>query len=82
MDTSKIIFSCSIVTFSAIAAYLYYRKVKKQKLPRKWIPVGRLTEILMYPLKSGYRNQLTEAECTYFGLKQISEKGIYKLQDR
>lgn len=82
MDTPKIIISCSVITVSVIAGIWYYRKYRRERFPKKWVPIGKVSELLMYPLKSGYRTQVNEAECTYFGFKQVSDKNVYKLQDR
>lgn len=82
MDTPKILLSCSVISISIIAVLWYYRKAKKISVPKKWVPIGKVSELLMYPLKSCYRNNITEAECTQFGFKQITDEQVYKLQDR
>lgn len=81
--TPKAIVTCTVATISLIAGIIYYRKRRKaQSVPTKWLPVASVSELLLYPLKSGYRVDLQEAECTMFGFKQITDKAVFKLQDR
>lgn len=67
---------------SAVGFYLYQKK-KRGKPPQKWEQVGEVTELCVYPLKSGKRIALKRAEFTSYGIKQRKDDSkFYQLQDR
>lgn len=66
-------------TFALVGMYLYYRK-KKYSIPTKWEEIGTVSKLIIYPLKSGKRIVLHEAECTTFGLRDTN--GMFQLRDR
>lgn len=69
---------------AALGAY-FYRNRKKDILiiPWQWEEVGKLTKLNLYPLKSGHRIELNQAEATEFGLRQTKEdEDIFQLRDR
>lgn len=49
---------------------------------RKWRPVGKLSAIYIYPLKSGKFKEIQEGECTNRGLRCPSENGKASFRDR
>lgn len=73
----------SIALVSALGVYLYQTKRKSKKPPEKWEAVGEVTELYIYPLKSGRRVAVKKAECTQAGFKQTAEdEKVYQLRDR
>lgn len=74
--------STSIAILSVLGLY-FYQRTKKFKPPAKWQEIGKVTELFIYPLKSGRRVPVKKAECTKFGFKQteIDEK-TYQMRDR
>jgi len=67
---------------AALGAYVYQKK-KKEIIPWSWEEVGKLTKLNLYPLKSGHRIELLQAECTEFGLKQTADQeSAFQLRDR
>lgn len=72
----------SIAIASALGLYLYQRR-RKIRPPEKWEEVGKVTELFIYPLKSGRRVPLQNAECTKFAFKQTKDdERVYQLRDR
>lgn len=66
----------------AILIHLY-QKWKINRPPNEWELVGKVTQLYIYPLKSGKRIPLKTAECTKFGLKQpATPNNVYRLRDR
>lgn len=73
----------SIALVSALGLYLYQTRRKSKKPPEKWEAVGEVTELYIYPLKSGRRVAANKAECTQAGFKQSKEdEKVYQLRDR
>lgn len=74
-----------ILTPAAILAAglcVYYKK-KKEDLPSEWIKIGTVKSINLYPLKSGKRIELRDAEVTSVGLKQSNKvNNLFELRDR
>ncbi|CAG9765498.1 unnamed protein product [Ceutorhynchus assimilis] len=67
---------------AAVGAYIYQKK-KEEIVPWSWEEVGKLTKLNLFPLKSGHRIELTSAECTEFGLRQIPSNDVnFQLRDR
>lgn len=69
-----------IATTLALAAIYLYRKTKKENIPKDWKEIGTIQKLYIYPLKSGQKIELKEAECTNCGLKQTGVNG--NLRDR
>lgn len=74
------IFIPVVILISSVC--VYYRK-KKDAIPREWIKIGTVKNLIMYPLKSGKRIELSDVECTNVGLRQIyMEDNLFQLKDR
>lgn len=91
MDSNGAIPSANIflLTFSftlvaVLGAYCYQRyKRSKNQPPTQWEPVGNVTELGIYPLKSGKRIPVRRAQVTKYGLKQtIQDETAYQMRDR
>lgn len=71
------------VAVSGVILWLQQRKKSIHKIPTKWKPIGKIQQIFIYPLKSAKANEVSEAECTPLGLKEVSNgEEKYLLQDR
>lgn len=80
VNTAAIVGATSIL--SIIGTYLY-RKKKGDQIPTKWKSVGEVTNLYLYPLKSGRAIELQEAQCTEYGLSHTSQdSGELQLRDR
>lgn len=70
------------------AGYFYWwRQVKYKRrsyeLPERWTAIGRVSNILMYPLKSGYYKELDSGVCELRGIEELSDGGRQNiLRDR
>lgn len=62
---------------------LLFQKWKRNQVPKQWEEVGIVTQLYIYPLKSGKRIPLQQAECTKFGPRQTpTANHVYQLRDR
>lgn len=79
----RTIFAATTITaaLSALGTYLYQYK-KKLKLLEPWQPVGTVAKLYIYPLKSGRKIEVNEAECTEYGLRLLPTAGGYQFRDR
>ncbi|KAF5303589.1 hypothetical protein FQR65_LT08190 [Abscondita terminalis] len=59
----------ALVGVSTILSYYFYKKITKKRIPTKWEPIGTVSEMFMYPLKSGRRSKISSAKCTNYGLQ-------------
>lgn len=64
---------------AVIGAYAYYRK-KKNTIPTNWVPVAKVKQLFAYPLKSGRRRELRNANATEHGIC-VNENNVI-LRDR
>lgn len=81
LSKSCVLLATTSVAVGAVGFYLYRKR--KSTPPAQWEEVGTVTELYMYPLKSGKRIPVKRAECTKRGLRQTAEDGkIYQLRDR
>ncbi|XP_015514859.1 mitochondrial amidoxime-reducing component 1-like [Neodiprion pinetum] len=69
-------------TAALIAATTWYQYAKrKNRIPDKWMEVGTVGDLWIYPLKSGRAMEVEEAECTETGLI-YHEENKFSLKDR
>lgn len=72
-----------VTTLLAVIGVYLYQKKKKEYTPGTWKEVGTVEKLSIYPLKSGRRVELVQAECTNLGLRQTEEnEKMFKLRDR
>lgn len=87
MDLSQnkihtVAFGGTVLLLSLLGTYLYQRR-KKEKIPEEWEPVGTVTQLALFPLKSGGKKPVKVLECTKVGPKQTEEDGKeYQMRDR
>ena len=86
MPVSSSISQSALLLGSAviILTYAVLRWKQRNTKPIKWKKVGEISEMYVYPLKSGCGIQLEEGECTDFGLRStgVAPKELQYLQDR
>lgn len=69
--------SLILASAGALAAGYFYwwKQLKYQRrsydLPERWTAIGRVSNILMYPLKSGYYKELDSGICEKRGIEEI-----------
>ncbi|XP_030745521.1 mitochondrial amidoxime reducing component 2-like [Sitophilus oryzae] len=80
----KLTFVSLASVLAAVGAYFYQKKKKEILIiPWRWEEIGKLTRLNLYPLKSGHRIELSQAECTEFGLRQTKDdEEVFQLRDR
>uniref|UniRef100_A0A1Y1KEH2 MOSC domain-containing protein n=1 Tax=Photinus pyralis TaxID=7054 RepID=A0A1Y1KEH2_PHOPY len=70
------------VTVVAVTTLAYYlRRRARNRIPQQWEPVGTVTEMFMYPLKSGRRVPIDKANCTEYGF-QFTDPSLPHFRDR
>ncbi|KAK4887763.1 hypothetical protein RN001_004034 [Aquatica leii] len=79
--STQIAVASALVGASTILGYYYYKKLRQNRIPKEWEPVGTVSELYMYPLKSGRRLEITNAKCTEYGL-QSPEPSLPHFRDR
>lgn len=78
-----LLLSTTATTVSVTLGIYLYQKWKKDQPPKQWEEVGKVTQLFIYPLKSGRRIPLKEVECTEFGSRQTETSNhVYRLRDR
>ncbi|XP_067015847.2 mitochondrial amidoxime-reducing component 1 isoform X2 [Anabrus simplex] len=70
-----------LIVIGAVVVARRQQRAKKQRKPSKWRPVGEITKIFIYPLKSGQVVELVKADCTDLGLKTTDDHPL-KIRDR
>lgn len=72
----------TISLLSVVASFLYQRK-RRWTPPKNWRQVAKVTNLSLYPLKSGKRYDMKQAECTERGMKVTkNENALMQLRDR
>jgi hypothetical protein len=63
-----------------VAVTWWHQRIQgKKKIPTKWRRVGEVSEMSIYPLKSGRGVDLKEASCTDLGLRTIEDETTHLL---
>ncbi|XP_025836734.1 mitochondrial amidoxime reducing component 2-like isoform X2 [Agrilus planipennis] len=66
-----------------LAFYIFKSRVLNIPWYKEWKYVGKVSDLYMYPLKSGRFLKLKRARCTTFGLKQFEEdERAFQMLDR
>lgn len=81
----------TLATVSAVTVVLW-RQSRRQKyhnlaikdvvIPEKWIRIGEVKALVMYPLKGARRMCIDQVECTTVGLRLPDQPEKIALQDR
>ncbi|XP_022916958.1 mitochondrial amidoxime-reducing component 1 [Onthophagus taurus] len=81
MNTQNYAIHASFAIAIGVATYYIFSSLKKRKLPKKWVKVGNVEKLFIYPLKSAKRVEIQKANTTLGGLITLEENGI-QLRDR
>jgi len=73
-QSTTLVIGVSAVLLTVAVAWWHQRVQGKNKVPTKWRRVGEVSEMTIYPLKSGTGVDLKEAHCTELGLRAVSDK--------
>jgi len=73
-QSTTLVIGVSAVLLTVAVAWWHQRVQGKNKVPTKWRRVGEVSEMTIYPLKSGKGVDLKEAHCTELGLRAVSNK--------
>jgi len=73
-QSTPLVIGVAAVLLTVAVAWWHQRVQGKNKVPTKWRRVGEVSEMTIYPLKSGKGVDLKEAHCTELGLRAISDK--------
>ncbi|XP_044747947.1 mitochondrial amidoxime reducing component 2-like [Coccinella septempunctata] len=75
-----LIFSAVIAT--TVSVFYILKKWKSKRPPKRWVKVGNVSKLYIYPLKSGRYIEREKVECTRFGLSLVNEDDKFQLRDR
>jgi hypothetical protein len=73
-QSTTLVIGMAAVLLTVAVAWWHQRIQGRNKVPTKWRRVGEVSEITIYPLKSGRGVDLKEAFCTDLGLKTIGDQ--------
>jgi len=73
-QSTTLVIGVAAVLLTAAVAWWHQKVQGKNKVPTKWRRVGEVSEMTIYPLKSGKGVDLKKAHCTELGLRGISDK--------
>ena len=73
-QSTTLVIGVATVLLTVAVAWWHQKLQAKNKVPTKWRCVGEVSEMTIYPLKSGKGVVLKEAHCTELGLRAISDK--------
>ncbi|KAK9888128.1 hypothetical protein WA026_000398 [Henosepilachna vigintioctopunctata] len=62
--------------------YFIYKKLKSKRPPTTWRKLANVTNLYVYPLKSGRYIELDKVECTKFGFSLPTKETNFQLRDR
>nr|XP_023024697.1 mitochondrial amidoxime-reducing component 1-like [Leptinotarsa decemlineata] len=80
---SAIIIAAGVTAAFTILGTYFYQKRKRSKVPAEWTPVGKVKKMSIFPMKSGRRMEVQQAECTKRGLMECEKSDkTFRLRDR
>ncbi|PSN39534.1 hypothetical protein C0J52_12382 [Blattella germanica] len=71
-NDSLLLWGATAVVITVIIGMWQHRR-KRNSIPTKWREVGTLSDMQMYPIKSGTAMVLKEALCTQYGLQTMGD---------
>jgi hypothetical protein len=80
-QSTTLVIGMAAVLLTVAFAWWHQRTQGQKKVPTKWRRVGEVSEMTIYPLKSGRGVDLKDAFCTDLGL-QTTEDETTNLLDR
>ncbi|PNF37256.1 Mitochondrial amidoxime-reducing component 1 [Cryptotermes secundus] len=73
-QNTTLVIGMAAVLLTVAVAWWHQRIQGRKKIPTKWRQVGEVSEMTIYPLKSGRGVDLKEAFCTDLGLRTIGDE--------
>jgi hypothetical protein len=73
-QSTTLVIGMAAVLLTVAVAWWHQRIQGRKKIPTKWRRVGEVSELTIYPLKSGRGVDLKEALCTDLGLELIGDE--------
>ncbi|KAF5274880.1 hypothetical protein FQA39_LY07062 [Lamprigera yunnana] len=80
--TIEVVLVAATAGIITTAAIYWYQKRKLFRIPSEWDPVGAVTRLYIYPLKSGHEIELESALCTEYGVMQPQLGNLHQFRDR
>ncbi|KAF5305929.1 hypothetical protein FQR65_LT07540 [Abscondita terminalis] len=80
--TFESVLAAGVVGILTTAAVYYYQKWKRNRVPTQWDPVGIVTQLYIYPFKSGHQVELDTAICTEYGVMVPKSGNVHQFRDR
>ncbi|KAK4887736.1 hypothetical protein RN001_004007 [Aquatica leii] len=81
ITVESVLAAATVGILTTVAVYWYQRR-KKNRLPTEWNPVGIVTRLYIYPLKSGHEIELETAVCTELGVMIPPFGNLHQFRDR
>jgi hypothetical protein len=73
-QSTTLVIGMAAVLLTVAVAWWHQRVLGRNRVPTKWRRVGEVSEMTIYPLKSGRGVDLKEAFCTDLGLRTIGDQ--------
>jgi hypothetical protein len=73
-QSTTLVIGMAAVLLTVAVAWWHQRIQGRKRIPTKWRHVGEVSELTIYPLKSGRGVDLKEALCTDLGLRTIGDE--------
>lgn len=73
-QNTTLVIGMAAVLLTVAVAWWHQRIQGRKRIPTKWRRVGEVSEMTIYPLKSGRGVDLKEAFCTDLGLRTIGDE--------
>jgi hypothetical protein len=73
-QNSTLAIGLAAVLITVAVAWWHQKVAGRNRVPTKWRRVGEISEMTIYPLKSGTGVNLKEAVCTDLGLQTIGDE--------
>ncbi|XP_021919385.1 mitochondrial amidoxime-reducing component 1-like isoform X2 [Zootermopsis nevadensis] len=73
-QSTTVVIGMAAVLITVAVAWWHQRVTGRNRVPTKWRRVGEISEMTIYPLKSGRGVELKEAFCTDLGLRTVIDQ--------
>ncbi|KAK9891513.1 hypothetical protein WA026_014749 [Henosepilachna vigintioctopunctata] len=80
--TKFTLFISLLASIGFTGCYFIYKKFNSKRIPKKWRKLANITNLYIYPLKSGRYTEVDEVECTKVGFRLPAKNGNLQLRDR
>ncbi|XP_069697211.1 mitochondrial amidoxime-reducing component 1-like isoform X1 [Periplaneta americana] len=73
-QSSTVVIGTAALLLTVAVAWWHQKLLGKNRIPSKWRRVGEVSQMTIYPLKSGRGVDLDEAWCTELGLRSLGDE--------